>query len=108
MTGLARGQRRASHLAAWETLDLWARPASAPAPSHAEHGAVRNLQCNRGLPADRVYIRGTAVRRKPEGAVALNDRLRSVLWEAMLRFFYSGTPVDIFERVIVGNHGIPL
>lgn len=108
VTGLVWGQRRASHLATWEILDLWGHPASVPAPWH---GAVRNLRCTTGLPADRVYIRGMAAAaagRKAEGAVALNDRLRSVLWKAMLRFFSSGTPVDIFEGVIVGNHRIAL
>lgn len=32
----------------------------------------------------------------------------AVLWKAMLRFFSLGTPVDIFEGVIVGNHRIAL
>lgn len=32
VTGLARGQQEASHLASWETLDLWGRSPSALAP----------------------------------------------------------------------------
>lgn len=80
------------------------RPASAPAPSH---GAGRGLGCARGLRGpDRVA--GTAAGGRAGGAAAHNDRLRSVLWEAMLRFSYPGAPVDVFEGVIVGNHRIAL
>lgn len=75
--------------------------------SHAMQCAVRNLKCNRGLLADLMYIRGR-----------LWDGNQKELWLLMTGCrmcygkpccgFYSGTPVDIFERVIVGNHSISL
>lgn len=75
--------------------------------SHAMQCAVHNLKCNRGLLAYLMYIRGR-----------LWDGNQRELWLLMTGCrmcygkpccgFYSGTPVDIFERVIVGNHSISL
>lgn len=108
VTGLVWGQKQTSHLGLWETLDPTGHSLSAMAP-HMPRTLYFitinrfSLPGRRGLPLQLIYIRRQLRDVKQKELRLLMTGCRMCCGKPYCVLF--GHPVDIFERVIVGNHG---